>query len=369
MKVTVFGGAGDMGAEAVRDIAKQKDVESLVIADYNRKAAEKLAAEIGKPHVTAEFCDANDHNALVEIMERADVCLSCIGPFYQYEEKMIRAAVDAKRSYTSICDDFDAAEAALALDKPAKKAGITVLTGMGWTPGLSNVLARKGMEDMDSSTEVHVAWAGGADDSEGLAVIKHTLHIFTGDVPTFTGGKWARVAAGSGREKVAFPEPIGKVSVYHLGHPEPVTIPHFVQGLKEVSLKGAVTPEWVNPMAKALSALGLTNTPKKRDAGAAFFHKVGPTLFKSKGKPISGIHVRVLGEKDGEKVLFTGACVDNMKRLTGIPAAIGTLMIGRKAIEKTGVVAPETAVPAELFLAELGKRGLKIETKMEKRRS
>lgn len=365
MKIVVFGGAGDMGSEAVRDIASAKDLDSLVIADYNLKAAEKLVSSLKCDKASAIFCDANDHDAIVKIMKAADVSLSCIGPFYEYEAKMIRAAIEAKCGYVSICDDFDAAEAALSLDKAAKKAGILVLTGMGWTPGLSNILAKHGMDHMDETREVHISWVGNTDDSEGVAVIKHILHIFTGEVPTYSDGRWKKVPAGSGREKVEFPAPVGKITVYHLGHPEPVTIPHFLSGLKEVTLKGACTPEWVNPIAKALSAVGATNTIQKRNLGAKFFHSFGSSIFKSKGKSFSGIHVRVVGEKNGHQVQYTGACVDNMKRLAGIPASIGTLLLARKHIEGKGVVAPEVIIPTELFLTELKKRGLVVEHKIE----
>lgn len=365
MKVVVFGGAGDMGSEAVRDIASAKDLESLVVADYNLGAAEKLVGSLNDKKVSAAQCDANDQDQIVEIMKAADISLSCIGPFYEYEAKMIRAAIEAKRPYVSICDDFDAAEEALALDKAAKKAGIMILTGMGWTPGLSNVLAKHGIDHMDEAREVHIAWVGDANEIEGIAVIKHTLHIFTGDAPTYIDGRWKKVSAGSGRERVEFPEPIGKVTVYNLGHPESVTIPHFINGLKEVTLKGACTPEWINPMAKALNAIGATNTTQMKNLSAKFFHTLGPNLFKSLKKPVSGLLVRVIGERDGRQVQYTGSCVDNMKRLTGIPASIGTLLLARKHIEGKGVVAPEVIIPTELFLTEMKKRGLTVNHKTE----
>jgi len=92
----VFGGAGDMGSEAVRDIAGSSYIGRVVIADYNGKAAQKLADEIAEDYVEAVFFDADDHDGTVALMREADVCLSCVGPFYQYEEKMIRAAVEAK---------------------------------------------------------------------------------------------------------------------------------------------------------------------------------------------------------------------------------------------------------------------------------
>lgn len=360
MKAIVFGGAGAIGSEAVRILAASGDVSRLLVADINEKAAAKLAREMGSDRVEAVYCDAGDREALVALMKEADVSLGCIGPFYEYEEKMIRAAAEARRSYVSVCDDFDAAEAALKLDKSAKKAGITVLTGMGWTPGLSNVLARKGMEILERTSEIHIAWVGAADDSEGRAVVKHVLHSFGGEATTYAGGRWKKVIAGSGREWAEFPAPVGKIRVYHVGHPEPVTIPHFFHGLETVTLKGAVTPEWFNHAAIALGRLGLTNTPKKRDAGASIFSAVAPAIVGRK-KSVSGILVRVVGEKRGAPATVTAVCMDHIKRLAGVPAAVGTLMVGRCEIAEKGVLSPEVCVPTDLFLKECEKRGLKAE--------
>lgn len=52
-------------------------------------------------------------------------------------------------NYVSICDDYDAAAAFLELDDDAKKAGVTAITGVGWTPGITNMLARMGADRFD----------------------------------------------------------------------------------------------------------------------------------------------------------------------------------------------------------------------------
>ncbi|MEW6202230.1 MAG: saccharopine dehydrogenase NADP-binding domain-containing protein [bacterium] len=358
MKIAVFGGAGDMGSEAVRDLVKSSAVKSVVIADYNERGAERLVKEVGGKAV-AKFVDANHRQQLVEIMKGADAALSCLGPFYKYEELMVRAAIEARVNYVSISDDFDAAEAVLALDKDVRKAAITVLTGMGWTPGMSNVIARRGIDRMDKATRVHIAWAGSADDSKGLAVIKHTLHIFTGKVPTFSGGKWMKVTAGSGKEMVEFPEPIGKIPVYHLGHPEPVTIPHFISGLEEVTLKGSVLPLWLNKVSTTLARARLTDTARKRDMVSNFVHRAMPIMGRG-GKGISGLRVDVHGEKKGKEVHYSYAAVDNMGRLTGIPASIGTIMMGSGKIKRKGVVVPEIVIDPEEFIAELKSRKITV---------
>lgn len=359
MKIVVFGGAGDMGSEAVRDLAGNPSVESILIADFSERRAAELADEVG-PKAEAVKVDANHHNRVVEVMKNGDAVLSCVGPFYKFEEKMVRAAIDARVDYASICDDFDAAESTLALDKEVKKAGITVLTGIGWTPGMSNVLARHGMDRMDQAKRVNVAWAGSADDSKGLAVVKHTLHIFTGKVPTYSNGKWKQVDAGSGMEKVEFPPPIRKIPVYHLGHPEPVTLPHFIEGLEEVTLKGSVVPLYLNHVSIALSKMRATDSSTKRDAVGAIVHALGPLLGQG-GVGMSGLRVDVHGFKNGKPAHFIYTCVDNMSRLTGIPASIGvTMLAGRKLLATKGVVAPEAAIDPDDFIKELEKRNLKI---------
>lgn len=363
MKVVVLGGAGDMGSRAARELGRAPEVEVLTIADRNLEKAKQVAASIG-PRAQARAVDARDHDALVQLMAEHDVAAGAIGPFYLFEVPVARAAIDAGRPYVSICDDHDAMEAVLELDAEARQRGVTLLTGLGWTPGLSNVLARKGVDMLDSAREVHIAWCGASADSEGYAVVLHTMHIFTGSVPTFTGGTMVRVPAGTGRKVVTFPDPIGPVAVYHVGHPEPVTIPRFMPGLQEVSLRGGLTEGFLNWLAVVVARLGLTATPARKDRLGRLLKPLLPVLEKlgRPARPLSGIHVEVRGEKDGRPARVVLAAVDRMMNLTGVPLAIGALLIGRGQINRPGVVAPEAegVVPPDLFLEELASRGIKV---------
>ena len=52
----------------------------------------------------------------------------------------LSAAIEAGVHYASICDDWSAAQAVMAeLDEPARAAGRIVLTGLGASPGVTNV--------------------------------------------------------------------------------------------------------------------------------------------------------------------------------------------------------------------------------------
>lgn len=352
-----------MGSRAARELGRAAEVEVLTIADRNLEKAQQVAAAIG-PRAQACAVDARDHDALARLIAEHDVAAGAIGPFYLFEVQVARGAIDAGRPYVSICDDYDAAEAVLELDGEARQRGVTILTGLGWTPGLSNVLARKGVDMLDSAREVHVAWCGASADSEGYAVVLHTMHIFTGRVPTFSGGTMTRAAAGTGRKMVTFPDPIGAVPVYHVGHPEPVTIPRFIPGLQEVSLRGGLTEGFLNWLAVTVARLGLTATPARKDALGRVIKPLLPLLEKlgRPARPLSAIHVEVRGEKDGRPARVELAAADRMMNLTGVPLAIGTLMVGRGQIRRPGVIAPEAegAVPPDLFLEELAARGITV---------
>lgn len=358
MKVVVLGGAGDMGSEAVRDLNNNPDVEKVIIADLNIEKAEKLAEQLGEK-CEAVYVNANDEENLISVIKKGDVALSCIGPFYKFEKKVALSSIKAGVNYISICDDFDAVEEVLELDTLAKEKNVTVLTGVGWTPGISNILAVRGIQQMDKAEEINISWAGDAEDAEGLAVIKHTYHIFTGKIKTFIDGEEKLIDAGSGKEIVEFLPPIGKIPVYHLGHPEPVTIPRFIPGIKTVTLKGGITPTWLNGLTKVIVKLNLTSTPQKRDKIASITKKV-MNLLSLGGLKISGLRVDVRGEKDGKKVHYVYRVVDNMRRLTGIPAAIGAVILGSGKITQYGVIAPEVCISPDEFISELNKRNIKV---------
>lgn len=360
MRIIAMGGAGDMGSHAVRDLARQEEVTEIMIADYDEVKADLLARELGSK-CKAMRVDADNASELARAIEGYDVATGAIGPFYKYEYKVAKGALAAGVNYVSICDDYDAAQAVIELDKEAKKKKVTILTGLGWTPGLSNVLARKGADQLDDVEEIAIAWGGSASDSEGYAVILHTIHIFTGFVPSYQNGRTKMVQAGSDREKILFPEPVGEIYVYNLGHPEPVTIPLFIKA-KNVTLKGGLSEEELNTVARWLAKLHLTTSARQKDMVGKTVKFLGPLLFKL-GKPenpCSAIRVDITGRKGGAPKQITYGAADHMNAITGLPLAVGALMMGRGEISAKGVQAPESCVDPDRFLEELGQRDLKV---------
>jgi saccharopine dehydrogenase-like NADP-dependent oxidoreductase len=320
-----------------------------------------VAREIGGP-VTALHVDARDPARLAHALEDFDVVASAVGPFYAFETRCAGAAIEARKPYVSICDDYDAAQDVLCLDARARARGVTVVSGLGWTPGVTNLLARMAALRLDRVDEVRVAWASSAADSKGQAVVLHTLHIFAGLVPSFEDGRPVRVAAGSGRERVRFPAPVGDVDVYHVGHPEPVTLPLAFPDVRRVTLKGGLSERMLSELAVALGRSGATTTPGGRSVVRAAMRPVLPWLGRlgRPAQPCSAARVDVLGVKNGQVEHVASGAAATMSVLTGVPLALGALWLGRGQITRPGVVAPEACIDAAPFLAELAHRGIAL---------
>jgi saccharopine dehydrogenase-like NADP-dependent oxidoreductase len=354
MRIIVLGGAGDMGNEGVRALIRIPDVTEIMVADINLAAAQKLAAELGEGRVKACRADAFDHAGLVNTLRGYDAAVSFIGPFIYFERRCAQAAIEAGVHYVSIADDFEAAQEVLELHDAAQAAGVTVLTGLGNCPGLTNLLARRGIEALPEGTadRVNISWFGGADDAEGYANFQHAVHIFAGRVVSFENGQTVWVRAGGGKEVVDFGPPSGPLPCYYTGHAEPVVIPRAYPQLKEVTLKGAIWPTWLATLGVFLGRTGVIGGKRMQKFWADFFYRLLPLLGKG-NKTVSGFRVDVHGQKDGQNAHVWYVGVDRMKRITAIPAVLGAVQIARGTITRRGVYGPESLIEPIPFFDEL----------------
>jgi len=368
MRVLVIGGTGGMGQGVARDLIKQEQIKEVILADINidpDRVQEKLRAST---KVTLLRMDVNDHDSMVGAIKKMDVVINCAGPFYKTAVAVARAAVESKVNYIDICDDYEAAEILFAsgIDKAAKDAGITVLTGMGSDPGTNNVLVKWYTNKLDRVDEIYLYWVVSIAELAGAAW-DHSLHMILGKIPQYLDGKLEYVEGGSGEEMEKFLEPLGECLISYVGHPQPFTIPRYIQGVKKVVIKGALIPLWVDKLIKEQKATGLLNKEFIDVKGMKIVPydltlKLWDTIPKERdnGPAASGLKVIVKGERDGNQVTYTADIVGRMAPGTGLPASIAALMMNAGEVSVKGVVAPEGCIDPDRFLSELLKRGARI---------
>ena len=359
MKIIVLGGAGDVGSRAVEDLALSPGVDLVTIADRNVAAAEKLAAPLrGRgAEIDVRPVDAGDERALAEAMRGHDVAASALGPFYRFEPKLVAAAVAAGVDYASVCDDWSAALTLLdELDEPARRAGRTVLTGLGASPGITNVGIRYLAGQLDRIRRVDVNVFQPLNAGGGEAVLKHMLFIITGKVAAWRQGKQAMLTACSESHIVEFPE-YGRIKVWNMGHTEPVTIPRFIPELEECNFfmgfgRGAALFIW--PAQRGLFA------GDRRVDGVARLLAPIERLTAGREPAPGAIRVDVWGEKDGQEVHRIVSGTGNMRDATGLSLSVGVQMLARKEIvtEEGGVYPPEACLKPEPFLLAMKDKGV-----------
>src|SRR5882672_11522563 len=71
VRVVVLGGAGIIGRSIVRDLADDREVKEIVVADLDLDGARKVAETLGRPGVTAVRADVTDNTALVALLKGA----------------------------------------------------------------------------------------------------------------------------------------------------------------------------------------------------------------------------------------------------------------------------------------------------------
>ena len=369
MRAIVIGGLGGMGQGVARDLIKQEKITQVTLGDINIdpvRVQEKLRVS---DKVSLVRIDVNDHSGLVNAIKENDVVVNTAGPFYKTAIAVARAAVEAKVNYIDICDDYEAVPILFSspdIDEAAKKAGITVLTGMGSDPGTNNVLVKWYANQLDRVDEIHLFWVVSIAELAGAAW-DHSLHMVTGNIPQYIDGRLQYVEGGTGEETAQFLEPLGTCVVRYVGHPQPITIPRYIEGVKKVVIKGALIPLWVDELIKAQKETGFLSTEPVDVRGTQVTPynltlRLWNTIPKGRdnGPAASGLKVIVKGEREGKQVTYTADIVGRMATGTGLPASIAALMMDAGDVSVKGVVAPEGCIDPEKFLTALLQRGAKI---------
>ncbi|MDA8405626.1 MAG: saccharopine dehydrogenase NADP-binding domain-containing protein [Deltaproteobacteria bacterium] len=368
MRAFVLGGAGGMGQGVARDLIKQQQVTAVVLGDLYPDP-ERLAPKLRESEkVNLIQMNVNDHAGMVSAFKKVDVVINCAGPFYKTAVPVARAAVDAKVNYIDICDDYEGTEVLFdsEIDGIARETGITVLTGMGSDPGTNNVLVKWYADHLDSVDEIYLYWVVSIAELAGAAW-DHSLHMTLGEIPQYMNGELVHVEGGAGEVVVDFLEPLGACNLRYVGHPQPLTIPKYIKGVKNVIIKGALIPPWVDDLIKQQKDTGFLGTESIEVKGVKVTPydlalKLWETIPEGRdnGPQSSGLKVIVKGQRDGASVTYTADMVGRMAPGTGLPASIAALMMDEGSVTEKGVVAPEGCIDPATFLAAFLKRGAKI---------
>jgi lysine 6-dehydrogenase len=377
MKVLSLGGAGAVCQHATRDLAGFSDFDQITIGDYDVAAAEKLAAEIGDPRLQVLKVDAEDYDGLVRTFKEFDVILN--GLPWKYDMAVTKACMESGVSGLDVSTEEDQWD----YDASAKEKGLVFVPGVGATPGITNVMARRGADLLDEVDEIQINFAAFRCLAPAPGLLITTVWEFHPDEESrlyYKDGEFHWVGPFEGLKTVDFPGPIGEQEVCYIPHPETRTMPKSL-GAKAVSVHGCF-PAHIMRLMKDMLKSGLYSEEPVTVKGVEttpleMMMELLIQLPESKENPLwaYGLVVGVLGKRDGHDVRVTlwnrhppqeewGGSAAYYKNIA-IPLSVGAQMIARGDVKVKGVVPPEIALEPDIFFGELKKRAIEIHERVE----
>jgi lysine 6-dehydrogenase len=387
MRIAVIG-AGAMGRWTVKELGLSPEVDEIVVGDYREEQAQAVAVAQGAGKAKAVFVDARDAGSVGKAISGCDAMVNATQHFWNIT--VMHAAAAARVHYTDMGGLFHVTKQQVELTGEFEKAGVTAVIAMGGAPGVTNILAKYGAEQLDTVEEAH-ALCGNVDDTDWGAydgwVVPYSLETlcdeFSVTAPEFIDGHWdLDIGGGEGPEDLDFGEPAGIREAHFTIHSEPFTFWHTWkdQGLKSATFKLSLPEEFTAQM-RFLNAIGMTRTDEVEVRGMRLRpREVLLKVVSEIAKPVDVVPDDVdyllsivRGFKEGRRVEWrvratipahkeygaAGGDVD-----TGIPPAIVAKMMARGEIAGPGVFVPEQIVPCDSFFKEFARWGVTVDAQM-----
>lgn len=146
-------GAGMVGAVMAADLAAEGDFD-VTLADVRSEALRSAAARIGS-RLRTIHADLGDVETLKKTIAPFDIVLGALASRIGFQT--LRAVIEAGKDY---CDISFMPQDAWELDGLAKSHGVTAIVDCGVAPGMSNLLAGYGADQLDDCERIEI-YVGG----------------------------------------------------------------------------------------------------------------------------------------------------------------------------------------------------------------
>jgi len=396
MKLLVIG-SGMMGSAAAYDMARQGHVESVTLADNDLKRAKGAAARVNRlasnKKVRAVGLDAAKEKEAARLMKGHEGALSAAP--YRLNLGLAKAAIRAGCHFADLGGNNTVVRQELALAKQAEKRGIGLAPDCGLSPGMASILGGELVRRLGGRADALKLYVGGLPEKPMPPFHYQLVFSVEGLINEFV--EPARILR---RGKITTIEALTEPEPFHMDGFAPLvafqtsggtsTLPETFAGkVGECFEKTLRYPDHYD-LLRGLKELGLFSNEKMRIgdvevAPRALLAKVFESKFAGESPDVCimrleahesvkapGVRGLLGGKLKGRVATFT--MVDHydpksdmsaMMRTTAFPASIVLQMMCTGAVSKRGAVLQERDIPADSFLEEIARRGIKIEYRVE----
>ena len=377
MRMLVLG-AGLQGSACAYDLLQNPEVTQVRLADLRFDHLPSYLAPLAGPRLIPTPLDVRDRDAVLALMRECDAVMSAI-PYY-FNLQLAECAVEAGVHFCDLGGNTEIVFQQKELAGKAVERGVTVVPDCGVAPGMVNILAQYGIEQLDAVDSVRI-FVGGLPQHPEPPLNYQIVYSLEGVLDYYTtlswvvrDGKRVRVTALSELETVQFPEPVGGLEAFHTAGGLSTMAFRYEGRIPTMEYKTLRYPGHAAIM-ETIRELGLLDLEPVDVKGVkviprdAFVSVVGPKLTKPKGKDLLALRVTVAGTKGGTAATRQFDLIDRydeahgisaMMRTTGYSLSITGQMQASGQVTPPGVWTPDECMPAAAYIAELRTRGIDV---------
>ena len=393
-------GSGLMGSSIALDLISSNAVGKLTVADSNPETLKLLeqralrrrqvsgSSDYAEKLETLQFDITKDADDLKQLLSRFDLGVGALP--HGIAEKAVMTAVESKVDFVDLIFSWRYEDNS-AIDAKAKKNGVTIIPACGLAPGLTNILAKYGADQMEEVDYVKISVGGIPEVPKPplnyriVFAVDSVLEEYMRDAVIVKDGKKVIMPALSGLEELKFSEfPEEKFEAFITDGLS--TLPETLKKVKNMEEK---TIRWKGHAEDIALLIDLGLFSERPINLGRSGTRVAPrallsTLLEKKlamhqgDKDMTLLRVDVKGRKrKGDKTTRTREyeMVDrydsttqttSMARTTAYPCSIVAQMILEGKIAETGFIPPELAIRDDRFdeyIARLERKGLNIKEK------
>ncbi|MBA3670595.1 MAG: saccharopine dehydrogenase NADP-binding domain-containing protein [Gemmatimonadaceae bacterium] len=377
MRMLVLG-AGLQGSACAYDLLQNPEVTLVRLADLRFDHLPAFLAPYSGPRLIPTTLDVRDRDAVLAVMRESDAVMSAI-PYY-FNLALAELAVEAGVHFCDLGGNTEIVFQQKALADGAAAKGVTIVPDCGVAPGMVNILAQYGIEQLDRTDSVRI-YVGGLPQSPEPPLDYQIVYSLEGVLDYYTTMSWVvrdgkreQVTALSERETVEFAAPVGGLEAFHTAGGLSTMAFRYEGKIPTMEYKTLRYPGHAEKM-ETIRALGLLDLEPVDVKGVKvvprdlFISVVGPKLHKPQGKDLLALRVSVTGVKGGRPASRCFDLIDRydetkgisaMMRTTGFSLSITGQMQVRKQVKPPGVWTPDECMPAKEYIAELRARGMDL---------
>ena len=377
MRMLVLG-AGLQGSACAYDLLQNPDVKEVRLADLKVDHLPAFLAKYSGKRLLPTRLDVRDASAVRAVMGECDAVMSAI-PYY-FNLDLAKHAVEVGVHFCDLGGNTEIVFKQKELDARARAKNITIVPDCGLAPGMVNIIAQHGIEQLDTVTAVRI-YVGGLPQNPEPPLNYQIVYSLEGVLDYYTtlswvvrGGKRAQVKALSEREPVKFAAPVGELEAFHTAGGLSTMAWRYEGKIPTMEYK-TLRYKGHAQLMESIRDLGLLDLDPVEVRGEkviprdAFIATVGPKLTKPNAKDLVALRVTVEGTKSGKPKVVGWELIDRfdekhgisaMMRTTGYSLSITGQMQVRGEVKPAGVHTPDECMPAERYIEELGKRGVMI---------